>query len=104
MRFTALFYLSLLSITYAAIGPNSDLHIVNKIIAPDGFTRSYVANKLLSLSVVTNIVFYRAVLAGSTADNAAFPGPLIRGTKVSFVLWENSLNPLPPSNRETHST
>ena len=41
-----------------AIGPVTDLPIVNKDIAPDGFTRA-------------------AVLAGGT-----FPGPLITGQKV----------------------
>ncbi|RDB27655.1 Laccase-1 [Hypsizygus marmoreus] len=47
---------------YAAIGPSADMHIVNKDVAPDGLTRS-------------------AVLAGGTADDAAFPGPLITGNK-----------------------
>ena len=42
----------------AAIGPVTDLHIVNKNLAPDGFTRP-------------------TVLAGGT-----FPGPLIKGNKV----------------------
>ncbi|RDB27747.1 Laccase-2 [Hypsizygus marmoreus] len=51
----------------AAIGPVADLHIVNKQIAPDGFTRS-------------------AVLAGSTAEHAQFPGPLIQGSKGSRFL------------------
>lgn len=44
----------------AAIGPVTDLHIVNRNISPDGFTRP-------------------AVLAGGT-----FPGPVIRGKKVRF--------------------
>ncbi|KAJ3576543.1 hypothetical protein NP233_g343 [Leucocoprinus birnbaumii] len=47
-----------------AIGPVSDLHIVNKAISPDGFSRS-------------------AVLAGKTAASASFPGPLITGIKGS---------------------
>nr|AFD97049.1 laccase 2 [Coprinus comatus] len=47
---------------WAAIGPNADLFIVNKDIAPDGFTRS-------------------GVLAGRTAESAGFPGPLVRGFK-----------------------
>ncbi|RDB26960.1 Laccase-1 [Hypsizygus marmoreus] len=55
------FFLSIFAGAYA-IGPNANLHIVNKNISPDGFTRS-------------------AVLVGSTANNAAFPGPLIQGIK-----------------------
>lgn len=47
---------------YAAIGPVTDLHIVNQDLAPDGVTRP-------------------TVLAGGT-----FPGPLIRGNKVRFAL------------------
>ncbi|RDB27756.1 Laccase-1 [Hypsizygus marmoreus] len=62
MRLLALAFLSLLSSAFGSIGPNADLHIVNKNVAPDGFNRS-------------------AVLAGSTATNAAFPGPLIKGFK-----------------------
>ncbi|KAJ7159025.1 laccase 2 precursor [Mycena crocata] len=53
----ALFALSLFSSTHAAIGPSTSLQIVNKQIAPDGYSRS-------------------SVLAGGT-----FPGPLIRGNK-----------------------
>ena len=30
------------TIAFAAIGPVADLHIVNKQIAPDGFSREYV--------------------------------------------------------------
>ncbi|KAF5374524.1 hypothetical protein D9615_009038 [Tricholomella constricta] len=56
------FILSVLSCVYGGIGPNADLHIVNKDIAPDGFTRS-------------------AVLAGSSPTNAKFPGPIITGFK-----------------------
>ncbi|KAF5362289.1 hypothetical protein D9756_002103 [Leucocoprinus leucothites] len=47
-----------------AIGPTSDMHIVNKNISPDGFSRS-------------------AVLAGKTAASASFPGPLVTGIKGS---------------------
>ncbi|KAF8076150.1 multicopper oxidase-domain-containing protein [Lyophyllum atratum] len=64
MLSTTIFFLSLLSNVYGGIGPSANLHIVNKNIAPDGFTRS-------------------AVLAGSTATNAKFPGPLITGFKGS---------------------
>ncbi|KAF8888052.1 laccase 3 precursor [Infundibulicybe gibba] len=49
--------LAFFGVTYAAIGPVADLHIVNRNIAPDGFNRS-------------------AVLAGGT-----HPGPLITGFK-----------------------
>ncbi|KAJ7913038.1 yellow laccase [Mycena leptocephala] len=49
--------LSTFSVTYAAIGPSASLEIVNRKIAPDGFSRS-------------------SVLAGGT-----FPGPLIKGNK-----------------------
>ncbi|KAG5650821.1 Acyl-coenzyme A oxidase 2, partial [Sphagnurus paluster] len=62
--FTTFVILSLLSCVHAGVGPSTDLHIVNKNIAPDGFARS-------------------AVLAGSTPSNANFPGPLITGFKGS---------------------
>ncbi|KAI0078085.1 laccase A [Panus rudis PR-1116 ss-1] len=55
--FTSLITLAWAVGTFAAIGPVTDLHIVNDNIAPDGFTRA-------------------AVLAGGT-----FPGPLITGNK-----------------------
>ena len=42
------------------LGPRTDLEIVNKVIAPDGFSRD-------------------TVLAGGT-----FPGPLIQGFKVRY--------------------
>ncbi|KAJ2916727.1 hypothetical protein MD484_g3720, partial [Candolleomyces efflorescens] len=45
-----------------AIGPNSNLHIANQAISPDGFSRS-------------------AVLAGADANSLAFPGPVITGQK-----------------------
>nr|AMJ39540.1 laccase 3 [Coriolopsis trogii] len=47
--------LSLLGTAWGAIGPKTDLHIVNKVIAPDGYPRD-------------------TILAGGT-----FPGPLITG-------------------------
>lgn len=34
--------LSLFSVVHGAIGPKSDLHVVNKEIAPDGFSRPCV--------------------------------------------------------------
>ena len=57
-RFSPLFAIALATGSYAAIGPVTDLHIVNQNLAPDGFNRP-------------------TVLAGGT-----FPGPLIRGNKV----------------------
>ncbi|KAM6492586.1 laccase, multicopper oxidase [Amanita muscaria] len=63
MRLTSTFVSSsLFSLVCAAIGPLTDLHIVNKVISPDGFNRS-------------------AVLAGGTAATANVPGSLIVGTK-----------------------
>ncbi|KAG5652312.1 Acyl-coenzyme A oxidase 2 [Sphagnurus paluster] len=62
MRFAALVSLFLVSKVYAGIGPTTDLHIVNKVISPDGFSRS-------------------AVVAGGTAASADYPGPLITATK-----------------------
>ncbi|KIL62858.1 multicopper oxidase [Amanita muscaria Koide BX008] len=53
---------TLFSLAYASIGPVADLYVINKVISPDGFSRS-------------------AVLAGGTADTATMPGPLITGTK-----------------------
>ncbi|KAK2462800.1 hypothetical protein APHAL10511_005191 [Amanita phalloides] len=47
---------------WAAIGPVSNIHIVNKDIAPDGFTRP-------------------AVLAASSPRHPSFPGPVIKGYK-----------------------
>ena len=47
--------------TYAAIGPITDLTISNADIAPDGFTRAAIVM------------------------NGVFPGPLIRGNKVSHT-------------------
>ncbi|TFK32885.1 Cupredoxin, partial [Crucibulum laeve] len=44
------------------IGPIADLHIGNKVISPDGFNRS-------------------SVLAGTSATDLTFPGPLITGNK-----------------------
>lgn len=59
---------ALFATAHAAIGPIADVHIVNKNIAPDGFTRS-------------------TVLAGGLANSATFPGPLISGIKgETFIL------------------
>ncbi|RDB27658.1 Laccase-2 [Hypsizygus marmoreus] len=56
-HFLGIVALSLLGHTNAAIGPTADLVINNKVISPDGFSRS-------------------TVLAGGV-----FPGPVIRGNK-----------------------
>ncbi|KAF8998387.1 laccase [Cyathus striatus] len=60
--FRALVSFTFLAVAYGAIGPVADMHIVNKDIAPDGFNRS-------------------TVLAGGTADDADFPGPVVTGNK-----------------------
>ena len=60
--FSAFITLSLTLGAFAAVGPVTDIHIVNKNIAPDGFSRP-------------------SVLAGGT-----FPGPLITGQKVIFSM------------------
>ncbi|KAF8707045.1 hypothetical protein AX14_013719 [Amanita brunnescens Koide BX004] len=63
MRLSSSFVgLSFTLLARASIGPIADLHIVNKIISPDGFSRS-------------------TVLVGGTAASASFPAPLIVGTK-----------------------
>jgi iron transport multicopper oxidase len=50
-----------------ALGPIDNLYVGNTNISPDGFSRS-------------------AVLAGSSAGNLRFPGPLIKGTKLTGLL------------------
>ncbi|KAF8169811.1 yellow laccase [Pholiota molesta] len=57
---------------YGAIGPSSNLYIENKYILPDGFNRS-------------------TVLAGPTADNVTFPGPLITGFKGDTFLTDTTM-------------
>ncbi|KAF8184481.1 yellow laccase [Pholiota molesta] len=59
---TAFVTISVVVGAYGAIGPSSNLYIQNKYILPDGFNRS-------------------TVLAGPTAANLTFPGPLITGFK-----------------------
>ncbi|KAM6504420.1 Cupredoxin [Amanita muscaria] len=63
---------SICSFAFAAIGPSTNLHIVNKIIAPDGFNRS-------------------TVLAGATAASASMPGPVITGRKVMSMVEEKEV-------------
>ncbi|KAF8994970.1 laccase 2 [Cyathus striatus] len=61
----AFIILSALSVTRGiTIGPAANLHVGNKNISPDGFSRS-------------------AVLAGSSSDGLTFPGPVITGVKGS---------------------
>ncbi|KAF9524417.1 yellow laccase [Crepidotus variabilis] len=60
--FFAFLQFTLLSTVLAVIGPNTNVYIGNKVIAPDGFNRS-------------------AVLAGADANSLTFPGPLIQGVK-----------------------
>ncbi|KAG6818445.1 Acyl-coenzyme A oxidase 2 [Arthromyces matolae] len=62
MRSVILSLSLLVGSVYGGIGPSTDLHIVNKVISPDGFQRS-------------------SVLAGNTTDSVSFPGPLITGSK-----------------------
>lgn len=62
LRVASVLLAQLLPLALAAVGPTTDLYIANKNIAPDGFSRS-------------------AVLAGTNANNLAFPGPLITGKK-----------------------
>ncbi|KIL66529.1 multicopper oxidase [Amanita muscaria Koide BX008] len=62
MLTSALIIVTLISAVNAAIGPVTDLHIVNKVVAPDGFSRS-------------------TVIAGATPDTASTPGPLVVGKK-----------------------
>lgn len=73
--------LPFLSGVRGAIGPSSDLHIVNKEISPDGFSRSYVEISFRLQYMLTSQL--RATLAGSRSNNAIFPGPVITGFKVS---------------------
>ena len=40
---STLFVLCFASVVYAAIGPRANVYIENKVIAPDGFSRSYVS-------------------------------------------------------------
>lgn len=72
---------SICSFAFAAIGPSTNLHIVNKIIAPDGFNRS-------------------TVLAGATAASASMPGPVITGRK-GDTLRINVIDELQDTNMVT---
>jgi hypothetical protein len=70
---SALVTFTLIQNTLAAVEPITSLNIVNKVIAPDGFPRSYVTHNTPNF---TNR-FSRTVLA-----DGKFPGPLIKGNKV----------------------
>lgn len=91
-----LFVLSLIAGAYAAIGPTADLDIVNRVIAPDGFNRSYVSSYIGQS--ITLILFRRTVLAGGT-----FPGPLIQGVKACIPRCLYTLASLLASLRATIS-
>ncbi|PPQ98001.1 hypothetical protein CVT26_003063 [Gymnopilus dilepis] len=56
------FLLASANLVAGAIGPNTNLYIANKVISPDGYSRS-------------------TVLAGANANSLQFPGPLITGFK-----------------------
>lgn len=64
----------------ASIGPVSDLHVVSKEIAPDGFLRPSVS--IFEIAMVFSTSSYSAALAGATPQQASFPGPVIKGYKV----------------------
>ncbi len=65
----ALAFFSLPSVVHGAIGPATDLLIVNGEVSPDGFSRE-------------------AVLAGGT-----FPGPVITGKKVMHSHHHRMISP-----------
>ena len=73
--------LSSTAVSYGFIGPTANLFIRNKVIAPDGFSRSYVVDHLRRYCSDPYKI-NSAVLAGGTANSVAFPGPNIRGLKV----------------------
>ncbi|KAK1222171.1 hypothetical protein PQX77_014991 [Marasmius sp. AFHP31] len=62
LSFVLLLQLSSIVQAVDVISRTGDLHIVNKDLSPDGFKRS-------------------TVLAGTSADKASFPGPIIKANK-----------------------
>ncbi|KAK1222164.1 hypothetical protein PQX77_014984, partial [Marasmius sp. AFHP31] len=62
LSFVLLLQLSSIVQAVDVISRTGDLHIVNKDLSPDGFKRS-------------------TVLAGTSADKASFPGPMIKANK-----------------------
>ncbi|KAG6844220.1 Acyl-coenzyme A oxidase 2 [Tephrocybe sp. NHM501043] len=76
--------LSIASGSYAAISARSNMYIVNRNIAPDGFTRS-------------------SVLAGNSATNGSFPGPLITANKGDHFQI-NVINQLTDTTMETSTS
>ena len=66
LRSTALVVTTFTARAFAAIGPVTDLHIVNAAVTTDGFSR-------------------QAVLA-----EGVFPGPLIAGNKVVYFVLTQS--------------
>ena len=69
---------TLLPVAIRVAALTRDLHIVNKEIAPDGFTRSFV---LFAISCHVSNALIRTVLAEGT-----FPGPLLGVQKVCVLL------------------
>jgi iron transport multicopper oxidase len=99
MLLSAVSTLAILSGTYAVIGPSAHMHIVNKNIQPDGFSRSLVSSRSSNTTIGLFLAVSRAVLAGETADKASFPGPLIAGVKVRRSLPEAVENTIPALGR-----
>lgn len=64
----------------AAIGPVTDLHIVNTQLSPDGYKREYVHHILL-LHPVVWLMSVILQLCSTTVAEGQFPGPLIKGNK-----------------------
>lgn len=89
--------LNTLVASYPSLGPKDTLDIVNKVIAPDGFERSYVLPRSI-LSRFSNV--FRAVLV-----KGVHPAPLIKAVKVCNVSGDDHHRsfPLNLSYREIHS-
>lgn len=75
---------SLFTAACAAIGPSANVYIGNAYIQPDGYNRSWVL--CVHLDLVYSLGMASTVLAGSAPDMLDFPGPIIRGNKVSILL------------------
>ena len=80
--------LTLIPLVYAAIGPQTDLYVVNKFVTPDGFNRSWV--RYHHHYGMFCWLGHRAILAGSTPATASAPGPLIVGNIVCVYFIESS--------------
>jgi iron transport multicopper oxidase len=77
-RFVVLSHL--VAAALGAIGPIANVHVANKVIQPDGFSRSYVSTAHRATPSAN--VSRSAVLAGANPSTLTFPGPVIRGLKV----------------------